>query len=39
MGGEDGLVGRDFNSVDNRYHYFKTKELILLWDALSNFCN
>ena len=28
MGGEVGLVGRDFDSPDNRYHYFKTKELI-----------
>ena len=34
MGGEEGLVGRDFNSADNRYHYFKAKELILLSDTL-----
>ena len=34
MGGEVGLVGRDSNSPDNRYHYFKTKEFIFLWDTL-----
>ena len=28
MRGEVGLVGKDFNSPDNRDHCFKTKELI-----------